>query len=387
MWPAVIAALVLLLIIWMAAPRPVQVKVAPVTQGDLPLFLSATGVVDGNVSDVGARITARINSLLVDEGDKVTKGQPLATLDKSDLQAQVAQAQAAVQAAQNDVTSLQTVATTSRVQARAEADIARSNYQRAQTLYQKGAISAQQLDQARTTWQAAQAALQQTAARQSDVAAAKSRLKQAQAALQTSQALLGYATIYSPITGVVASRHKEVGEIATPADPIYTIANLSGIYVTAEIDEEDVAAAAIGEKVAITLDAYPGKEAKGVITEMSGIAEPKEVGRVRAKIVRTRIDITQSAIPLRPGMEVNITGSHPVGQTTVLAPNDAVTRVGEQDSVYVIENNEVARLRQVQIGQSNFQSTQILSGLQVGEQVAVTNLDQLSDGKRVKVVK
>jgi len=465
-WWAIIVLAGLILIAYLIIPKPVEVQVAQVREGVLDLALSTTGVVEGLVTDVSTRLTARITRLDFQEGDSVEKGQVLARLESSDVQAEVEGRRAAVRAAEEEAASLQATATADAgqlragvsrakanlqasrenlrqleagtrpediarqqavvAQARVQAEDAASRYDRAKELFNRGAISAQDLDTAKAAYESAQAGLraQQETLRQlqagprteeieaarAQVAAANSALKQAQsglgliqarardveaaqarvssarAALASAEAQLGFTIIRSPVSGVVARKHMEIGETASPLSPIYTVANLSRIWVTAEVDEEDVAAVAVGQTVTITADAYPGREAVGVVTEVSKIAEPKEVGRVRAKIVRARIHIRRSAMPLRPGMEMNITGSLPVGRRTLLVPNDAVIRVGNRDSVYVIREGR-ARLRNVEIGQANFTETQVISGIRKGDEVAVTNVGQLKDGERVRVVK
>jgi RND family efflux transporter MFP subunit len=463
-WWIIGIVLLVLLLVYALYPRPVPVRVATARTGMLRLFLSSTGVVEGEISDVGASITARITRLAVQEGDAVTRGQVLAQLDTRDLQAAVSSRQAAVTAAEQRAASLQHVAATEARQFRADVERARANlqaaranlaqvaagariediaaqravveqarvqveagrreYDRMERLYREGAVSQVRRDSARTEYetavaqleaqqqllrkleagsrveevevaraqvQIAEAALRQAeagqgliAARQNDVNAALANASEARAALQAARAQLADATIYSPLSGVVARKHREVGEIATPFESIYSIASLADIRVIAEIDAEDVAAVDVGQTVTITIDAYPGREAVGEVVQVAEVAEPKEVGRVRAKVVRTYIELRSSNLPLRPGTEVNVIGTLPVGETTVLVPNDAILRVGERDSVYVVRNG-VTRLRTVTIGQSNFEETQVLSGLRAGEVVAVSRLDDLTDGMRVKV--
>ncbi len=310
-------------------------------------------------------------------------------------------------------------------QAKAKADDARKRYERAEQLLKDGAISQQDLDSAKASYDAAEAVLDSQeqillrleagpreetvqaardevraaeaavheaeaslgfgVAKKGEVAAAEARLAESRAALKNANVQLGYATISSPVSGVVARKHREVGETVTPLDAIYTVANLDRIWVTAEVDEEDAAAVALGQKVKITLDAYPGREAWGTVVHVSHVAEPKEVGRVRAKIVRAKVVLERSPIPLRPGMEVNVTGFVPAGTSTLLVPNDAVVRLGDKDTVYVI-NDGVTKPVEVATGQSNFDSTQILSGLRKGDLVAITNLGELADGTKVRVV-
>jgi HlyD family secretion protein len=302
---------------------------------------------------------------------------------------------------------------------------AKAKYERAEELLQGGAISAQDRDTAKTSYEAAKAAVEAqqqllrklevgarpetiaaaraevkaaeaslreaeasldfAQARKREVAATRAKLAAAIAALENARAQLAYATLRSPIRGVVVRKHKDLGEMTNPFEPVLTVAGLDKVWITAEVDEQDAAAIALGQRVRISVDAYPGRFVTGVVVRVSEIAEPKEVGRVRAKIVRAKIEPLEMQFPLRPGMEVNINGSLPAGGPTLLVPNDAIFRSGAEDSVYVIREGRAYR-RRVVTGQSNFDFTQVLSGLRSGESVAVTSLDKLSDRLRVRVM-
>ena len=310
-------------------------------------------------------------------------------------------------------------------QAKARAQDARKRHERAEALLKDGAISVQERDTARANLDAAEAevraqnerlrlleigprresidaarserdaadaalgearaALGAVAVRRKEAQAALARLAQAQAELARANAQLSYATLRSPLRAVVARKHKEAGEVVTPLDPVYTLASLDSMWVTAEVDEENAAAVRLGQQVRITLDAYTGQTIGGTVVRVSEIAEPKEVGRVRAKIVRAKVVLRPTSIPLRPGMEVNVAGRTGAGRRALTVPNDAIVRVGDSDAVYVIAQDK-ARLRKVRTGQSNFDFTQVLSGLRQGERVAVSGVDRLSDGTGVRVV-
>lgn len=454
------------LVVNAAIPRPLEIKTAPVTDGILTLDLSSTGVVEGELSDISPRVTARIVKLYAQEGDPVRKGQPLAQLEDSDLLAAVDSARSAAAAAGQDVAvaedsakadsgqlsaavdraraalsaarhNLRDLEAGSRsediaaqravlAQAKANAIDAKQKYQRAEALLKGGAISAQERDSAKASNDAAQAAvdsaqqqlnrliagprketidasraqvreaeaalreaqasMHKASASKRQIQAARARAAEARAALANAQSQLSFTTITSPVTGIVARKHKEVGETSMPLDPIYTVSALDKIWVTAEVDEEDAAAVALGQRIDITLDAYPGKKIAGHVIMVSRVAEPKDVGRVRAKIVRAKIRIDDKSITLRPGMEVDINGSIPAGGRTLLVPNDAVIHDGDKDIVYVIKGKKVHRV-EVKVGQSNFDSTQVLSGLKQGYRVAVTDIDKLSEGTDVKPIK
>lgn len=458
---AAIAAVIALLI-----PRPTEVETAEAFRGDLVLDLSTTGVVEGNVADVSARVVGEVSEILVEEGDAVRQGQTVALLDPSELQAdvdraraalataqaqlaaanqglagetrqvnaEISRARAAVSAARSRLAELQAGSRPQEIrqaqaavdQAAAQARNAQLELNRAEQLYQEGAISRRQLDEARTAVQvaeanlsaarerlalvregarseqieaaqaevrAAEATLAQAlageeliAVRQEEVRAARAQVEQAQAVLQAAQARLGFTSITSPITGTVVRRHVEEGETVSPQQPIVTVARDGDIWVTAEVDQEDVAAVDTGQQVRISLDAYPGRYATGVVTDVSPVAVPKEVGRVRAKVVRARIDIVESDLPLRAGMEVNVDGSLKVAEDVLLVPNDAVQRVGDKDVVYVIRDGRAYR-QEVEVGLSNFDYTIIRDGLSAGQVVAVSNVDDLTDGERVRTVK
>lgn len=308
-------------------------------------------------------------------------------------------------------------------EAEAQEEQAKADLKRAETLQARGAIPAQQLDAARTTADIATARLQAAReqldllksgprpdavkAAQAQVGAAEaglaealastdlvkiskkeaaialSQVHRAQAALHAAEAQLGYAVVRSPFAGVVARKHLEEGEVAGPGSPVFTLARLKHVWVTAEVDEEDIAALALGQKLKITTDAYPGTESYGKVVRISRIAEPKAVGRVRAKIVRAKIDILSSGFQMKPGMEVDITGSLPVGRNLVLVSNDALVQVGDRYRVFVARQRRVYP-RFVTVGASNFDFTEVVKGLEPGDLAATSMLDKLKSGQRIR---
>lgn len=454
-----------LLIYWMI-PKPITVETVPVQDGILNLPLTCTGIVEGDVSSVSSRLTARIVKFPVEEGDSISKGQVLVKLESDDLGAEILRLQASEDEMMQQERSLQSLALAEKgerkarvtqshaamtaarknlevlqlgsrpediasqravvAQIQAQAEDARRSSERMQKLYAQGAVSAQQRDgaeaaaiaseaqvnaqqqnlqrlikgprpeeiqaaqaqfhAAKAEWQVAIASLKLNASRDRDIQAAKARLKEIRAAYKNAQAQLAFSTLRSPVSGVVVRKHKEIGEVSNPFEPVVTVASLNRIWVVAEVDAEDIAAVAKGQQVEITLDAWPGRKAIGRITRISQMAEPKDVGRVRAKIVRARIQLISSEIPLKPGLEVNITGTLPVERKTVLVPNDAVTRIGNKDCVYVVQNGR-AYSKEVILGQSNFTHTQVLSGLKIRQLVAINHLDKLTNSAKVRVRK
>lgn len=309
-------------------------------------------------------------------------------------------------------------------QARLEAELAQTDFERAQLLFQQGAISAQQLDTARTAAQvaasqvqaaeeqlslveagarpeqvrvaradveAAESALteakateQVVAVRRREAAAMRAQVERARAAVDAAEARLEFASVRSPLVGIVARRHLEEGEMASPQTPIYTLARLDPIWVTAEVDEDDLAALGLGQRVVITSGAFPGRRVEGRIVRVSPIAEPKAVGLARARIVRARTEIDSTQFEMKPGMEVDITGRAVVARDVILVPNNALVRIGERSQVYVVEANRLYP-RDVETGLSSFDFTEITAGLMPGEVVATTLPPDPEAGQFVRV--
>ena len=459
-----IVIVVVLAAVYLLLPRPPVLDTSTVFRGDLIADLSTTGIVEAKLSDLAPRIISTVTRLLVQEGDMVRQGQPIALLDASDLQARVAEARAGVSAAREDLSraeqAVQAQAKQSSAaiagakagvlaseaqladlrkgarpqeiaqareavrEAQVQTDKAKSDLRRVETLFQRGAVSAQDRDAARAVAGIASARLNsareqldllsagprsdevavaraQVAAsqarladasasldavkiREREAAIARAQIQRAQAASRAAEAQLDYAVVRSPFAGVVVRKHTEVGEIAGPQAPVYSLASLSHIWVTAEVDEEDIAALALGQRLKITLDAFPGKQTEGVVVRVSRIAEPKAVGRVRAKIVRAKIVIARFGFPMKPGMEVDINGSLPVSRNTVLISNNALIQVGDKEQVFVVQGERVYS-RYVTTGLSNYDYTAIIAGLKPGDRVATSMLNQLKSGERVRV--
>jgi HlyD family secretion protein len=169
----------------------------------------------------------------------------------------------------------------------------------------------EQIDQARAAKEqaAAQYNLVKKGPREETIAQAAAKVEQARAALRLAETRLGYATIHSPLTGVVLSKNVEEGEYVSPGTPIVTVADLENVWLRAYIDERLVGTKEVrlGREVEVTTDAYPGKPYPGRISFISSEAEftPKQVQteKERTRLVyRIKIDIKNPDKELKPGM-------------------------------------------------------------------------------------
>jgi HlyD family secretion protein len=200
----------------------------------------------------------------------------------------------------------------------AQADLTQKklDYDRAQQLFSKDEVSAQDRDHAATDVQRAEAnlaALQQRfneaveGTRKEDIAIARANLNQAGASLGLSRINETYTTLRAPSTGVITVRQAELGEVVSPGSPVVTLADLDHIWLRAYIAETDLGKIHWGQDATITTDTYPGKQYHGRISFISPDAEftPKSVQTYAERVTlvyRIKIDIDNPNHQLKPGM-------------------------------------------------------------------------------------
>ncbi|MEN6493226.1 MAG: efflux RND transporter periplasmic adaptor subunit [Thermoguttaceae bacterium] len=172
----------------------------------------------------------------------------------------------------------------------------------------------EQIDQARAARDQlkAQYELIKIGPRQEQIAQAAARVQQAQASLRLTETRLGYATLVSPLEGVVLSKNIEPGEYVSPGTPVITVGDLVNVWLRAYINETDMGRVNPGQKATVTTDTYPGKKYEGRVSFISDKAEftPKSVQTQaeRVKLVyRIKIDIQNPAMELKPGMPADAT--------------------------------------------------------------------------------
>jgi HlyD family secretion protein len=248
----------------------------------------------------------------------------LADLEAGSRPQEIAAAEAAVTAAAADMARLEadyrravtlfqrkTISTEEFDAARSAYDVAVQRHRQAveQRDLAKAGYRQQQIEQAR--WALAQAKAQyelvKKGPRQEDIDQGKARLAQAQAALALAKTQFSYATVYSPLAGVVLSKNIEPGEYVAPGTAVVTIGDMVHVWVRAYIEERDKGRVKEDQIAWVTTDAYPNKRYKGRVSFISSEAEftPKNVQtqKERVKLVyRIKIDITNQNSELSPGM-------------------------------------------------------------------------------------
>jgi HlyD family secretion protein len=286
--------------------------------------LTLSGNIEAHESLVSFKVQGRIVDLPVEEGQSVDSGTLLARLDDADYKQKVRIDEANVHVHESNLalvlagTREQEVKASEQTMLDAQADLQQKkiDYNRAQQLFSKDEVSAQDRDLAETarkraeaTFLAAQQRYSQAVegSRKEDIAIARANLKEANANMGLSRVTLDYTTLRAPSAGVITVRQAELGEVVVPGTPVVTLADLDHIWLRAYIAEPDLGRIRWGQEATVTTDTYPGKQYRGRISFISSTAEftPKSVQTYKERVTlvyRIKIDIDNSNHELKPGM-------------------------------------------------------------------------------------
>jgi len=286
--------------------------------------LALSGNIEAHESLVSFKMQGRIVDLPVEEGQQVEQGALLARLEDADFKQKVRIDEAGVNVRESNLaltlagTREQEIRASAQAVADAQADLneKKLDSDRAQQLFAKDEISAQDRDLAATalkrseaTFKAAQQRLNEAeeGSRKEDIAIARANLEQANADLALSRINETYTTLLAPSAGVITVRQAELGEVVSPGSPVVTLADLDHIWLRAYIAETDLGKIHWGQTATITTDTYLGKQYQGRISFISPDAEftPKSVQTVTERVTlvyRIKIDIDNPNHELKPGM-------------------------------------------------------------------------------------
>lgn len=370
----------------------VSFDTATVGEANIQNSITATGTIEPVTSvTVGTQVSGVVSKLHVDYNSVVKKGQVIAELDKSNLiaslnqaKAQLESAQAQVRGAESDVQKAQADYNS----VKANVNYQQSNFKRYETLYKKGLISANDFENARLNYQQAQQSLAASAqavttARQ-NVSQALEMVKQQREQVKQAQTNLGYATITSPIDGVVLSKSVEEGQtvaasFSTPE--LFKIAkDLTNMQVVADVDEADIGEVKAGERVTFTVDAYPDDTFQGTVTQV------RQEATTTNNVVTYEVVISapNADLKLKPGLTANVTIYTQERSGVLSVPSKALRfeptaeTVGKQykiqdvsnvkNKVWTLEGN-ILKAHRVSIGMTDGTHTQILSGIKAGKKI------------------
>ena len=377
-----------------AQPAAIEVTTAAAIKRDLPRFFEATGSLAGDQqTDVAPQTAGKVVAVGVDIGTYVRRGQMLVQLDASELKlhvdqaaAQVEQAKAAVRQAEEkiglrpgqafDPNRVAEVAA-----AKVTLDLADKELKRAEKLIESGDVSRSFYDEqrARRDQLREQYEVQLAQARQNYAAVdvARKNVVNAESQLALAKKNLSYAVIPAPIDGFVIERTADLGEYVSPQQKVVTIVRTNPLRIRIDIPEQAIPQIKVGQSVSITTSAWPDKNFAGRVARIA----PNVSATSRTMTVEAEINNSGNA--LKPGQFATVRILQERSEPAVLIPARAVLNQAGVNRVYVIKDGH-AEQRLVQTGQTEGDLVEIRNGVAADEQVATSNLEQLTDGIAIK---
>jgi multidrug efflux pump subunit AcrA (membrane-fusion protein) len=383
--------------------RPVAVTVAAVTTRDLAPAIQGVGTVEAKVAvNLSSKITDRVVSVLVDQGDTIKTGQLMARLDDTQYVAGVNQAEASMRAAEAQLRDLLAGARPDELEqlrarfasAGATRALTERDFQRTKELFAKELISAQDMDRARQAHDAATAGERDARhalalalnnwARKDQIEAARALLQAAQSALALAREKLADTVIVSPLDGYVVSRDLEAGGVVNPGIPIFKIADPRTAWVTVYADARDTGSLAVGSPTDITLRSLPDRVFRGRVARIQ-----REGDRVTEQLA---VDVSFVERPPRLilGEQVEATIRPPAHSAATALPLAAVVRRPDGSGVLVVEDGRI-RFTPARLGVVDPAGwIEVLQGLSPGQAVVTAPgrlADPQNEGRRVRVTR
>ncbi len=342
---------------------------------------------------ISSKVPGRVSSVRVDVGQRVKKGQLLFTLEAEDYEAQLRQARAALESAHANLTRTSDSSLESQViqaraavkQAQVQYDDAKDLYDRTGKLFNSGTVTRQQLDTTEARFKSAEIALgaakdslaliQEKGGPQS-TGLASTQVDQAKAAMDLAQSQVSNTRITSPITGVVAARNIDPGELVSSAVPALVVIDMSNVTAEASVSESIVEKIHLGEKVTVRVDAaaQAGK-LTGTVETISPAADPRGY--------TVKVGVPNPDGLLKAGMFARVSFPVDTAANVLVVPNSAVVTETGVEYVFVVRDG-VLKKTAVQTGISNDVVTEITQGLEDGALVVTEGQSFLNDGEKVR---
>lgn len=312
----------------------IPVRVAQVQNLAVDNSLNLTGTFEARRElSIIAEAQGRITQLNIEEGQLISKGQIVAKIDDTNIQAQLSSTKASMDKAKKDV-------------------------ERYERLVKAGAISQQQYEEVKLGYQNAQ----------TNVTSIEQQLK--------------YSTARSPMSGIVKELKVEQSSFATPGATIATIVDINQLKMVVKVGEQDIIKVKRGQKVEIKTDVYPDAMFKGVVKLISVQADAGRKYEVEIELANPK------KTPLKPGMygTVQITPTNNKKETALFVARKAIVGSVQSPSVFVVTADNSVIAKAVKVGDIVEDQVQILEGLVAGDVVVTSGQINLSNGKKIKVI-
>ncbi|MEW5947613.1 MAG: efflux RND transporter periplasmic adaptor subunit [bacterium] len=329
-----------------AGEKKYVVRTVAAERGAIVEYLEVTGTAEAETAvNVSAKLPGRIEKLFFDKGDPVKKGQLLFTLDTKELSAQKNQAEAAISA--GEVTK----------------ENIRKNLGRMEELFSKGVGTQKAVDDLTAAYRVAE-----------------EQVRQGEANLRLVNTQIENSRVTAPISGEIAMKNFEEGEMVMPGMPVFQLLDTSSVKIAVPMPEADITKVRMGGAAKVVVDAYSGTEFDGEVGYISPALNPMD----RQFSVEVRVPNPERA--LKAGMFARVRIATRSAEDVVVVPERAVIERMGRRTVFVVEDGRAAD-REVKTGIESGDMVEIVEGLAAGERVVVEGNYQLQPGMSVEEIR
>lgn len=337
---------------------PMTVDVGTAVRGEVVDYITVVGNLIGEATvDVVPRVAGRIESVFVQMGDRVTRGQAVVKLEDRAIREQVNQVRANLEVNQATLAAREN-----------DEIVARNALDRARTSFERGLLSQAGLEDAEARHSAAA----------SQVTVARAQLASTQARLDELSVTLSDTTVVSPVDGFVGRRNLDPGAFAGGNTVVLSVVDIGIVRMVANLVEKDFRRVQAGAQARVEVDAFPGEQFTGHVSRVAPVFDPA------TRTATMEIEVPNPGFRLKPGMyaRVRLTAERRPDALTVARA--AIVDIQGRRGVYVVED-DVARFREVQTGITDNDRVEIASGLTEGARVVTTGALAIRDGERILV--
>ena len=397
-------------------PSKPKFKISKVSQGSISVKISATGIVEPNFKvEVKSKASGEVLSFPKHEGDRVKKGTLLLQLDKSDEKRNVDKAKSDLSSSTAKLKKAETALLLQKTKYKTDIKTAESEVQKAifnlkesedklkrqielfdqkvvsqesletsQTLYE---VNQQKLIQAESQLQQAKDSIHDIAMKENEIELVNTEVQRAEIALDEVEERLEETEIFAPITGIIIEKLVEVGQIIASGisnvnggTALATIADMSRLFIIADIDETDIGSVKIGHAVTITADAFPDKKFKGVVKRIA----PQGLVENSITIFKVKIEVLGKGRKiLKPMMSANIEIVTDHVENTMLTSRAGI-REGENEKFVMVLKNDKPEKAIVKTGIRNPIQVEIISGLNPDDEVILGDWEKVLEEAKEK---
>jgi RND family efflux transporter MFP subunit len=339
---------------------PMTVETAQVKRADMSNEVTVVGnLIGAQTVEAGPKVAGRLETVTVRLGDRVNRGQTIATVEDREIQEQVKQAKA----------SYDVSAATIR-QREADLRLAQTNLDRSRNLFERQLIPKQTFDDTDSRFQAAVAQLD----------LARAQFAQAQARLDELKINLSNTNITSPVSGFVGKRSLDPGAWVTPNAPFISVVDIGIVRLVANIVEKDIRRITSGLAADVEVDAYPGEKFVGHVAHIAPVLDPA------TRTGQIEVEIANPNFRLKPGMYAKVAFIVDKKNNALVIPTAALVDLGGSRGVFTAsatEQGQVASFKKIDVGIVNQTLAEVTSGLAEGDHIVTTGAAALREGDRI----